>query len=567
MSECQEVVTGVYSRSNIESAAATDGINKTGSSEMNSDITNGNVFKNADSFRLQSFENSARKNTTVHTLIPEEPLEIQCGEKSALLFVSKLCQGSKGPCILYGSEWLTPNELQYICGRETAKDWKRSIRHKGKSLKSLIAQGFLKVHPPICDCPGCRVSSPVNRTRLADKCGFSKLPSYLAEKSMAEGFPTMWRRSSTSSDEPEQAKLESLDDEALPQRSHSDDSRFYRPDDQVQVAKRPRSSSPDLDRDRVNIKRRCMSETEMGKSTGSLKSRLSPSSAGYDMESNKKCDVIDLDMKLQPGAIRGPIRRDLPVLTLPSSAYTASVLYGHNQPHIGLHRHVTSPRLLSPSFVRPSVNSPAQIRLLHEQAVAPSHIFAHQLRHDFPGMATMFPYPFTHPLQGNPLLTSHLKKVSEVESDTRETSETLNEKQNERCSKENEPNATENSLSPNSEATSSPKNAPENLDKSRSASDENLKFSNEEGESQSNTRIYPDLANIAAQWDIEEVCKFVSSVTGCSEYCDVFREQEIDGQALILLTEEHLSNKMGLKLGPALKLKSKIDELRCVFTK
>lgn len=81
---------------------------------------------------------------------------------------------------------------------------------------------------------------------------------------MAEGFPTMWRRSSTSSDEPEQAKMESLDDESLPQRSHSDEPRFYRPDDQVQVAKRPRSSSPDLDRDRVNIKRRCLSETSAG---------------------------------------------------------------------------------------------------------------------------------------------------------------------------------------------------------------------------------------------------------------------------------------------------------------
>ena len=95
-------------------------------------------------------------------LVSEEPLEIQCGENSALLYVSKLCQGSKGPCILYNnSEWLTPNELQYISGRETAKDWKRSIRYKGKSLKSLIARGLIKVHPPICDCLGCRISSPV----------------------------------------------------------------------------------------------------------------------------------------------------------------------------------------------------------------------------------------------------------------------------------------------------------------------------------------------------------------------------------------------------------------------
>lgn len=149
MSESQDSTATVYSRSGDTAV----------SSEMNSDITNGNIFKNTESFRRESLENSTRN--AVHALIPEEPLEIQCGEKTAVLFVSKLCQGSKGPCIFYGNEWLTPNELQYICGRETAKDWKRSIRHKGKSLKSLIAQGFLKVHPPICDCPGCRVSSPV----------------------------------------------------------------------------------------------------------------------------------------------------------------------------------------------------------------------------------------------------------------------------------------------------------------------------------------------------------------------------------------------------------------------
>ena len=153
MNESQDSCTmTVYSRSPSDT---------TGSSETNQNMTNGNIFKNNESFRRESLDNTTRRNPAVHALIPEEPLEIQCGEKTALLFVSKLCQGSKGPCILYGNEWLTPNELQYICGRETAKDWKRSIRHKGKSLKSLIGQGFLKVHPPICDCPGCRVSSPV----------------------------------------------------------------------------------------------------------------------------------------------------------------------------------------------------------------------------------------------------------------------------------------------------------------------------------------------------------------------------------------------------------------------
>lgn len=109
------------------------------------------------------FEVNSADRTPADGLVTEEPLEIQCGENAALLYVSKLCQGSKGPCILFQGEWLTPNELQYISGRETAKDWKRSIRYKGKSLKSLIARGLIKVHPPICDCLGCRISSPVVR--------------------------------------------------------------------------------------------------------------------------------------------------------------------------------------------------------------------------------------------------------------------------------------------------------------------------------------------------------------------------------------------------------------------
>ena len=109
------------------------------------------------------FDVNSAERTPADGLVTEEPLEIQCGENAALLYVSKLCQGSKGPCILFQGEWLTPNELQYISGRETAKDWKRSIRYKGKSLKSLIARGLIKVHPPICDCLGCRISSPVVR--------------------------------------------------------------------------------------------------------------------------------------------------------------------------------------------------------------------------------------------------------------------------------------------------------------------------------------------------------------------------------------------------------------------
>ncbi|NXY90439.1 SAM11 protein, partial [Alcedo cyanopectus] len=44
----------------------------------------------------------------------------------------------------------------------------------------------------------------------------------------------------------------------------------------------------------------------------------------------------------------------------------------------------------------------------------------------------------------------------------------------------------------------------------------------------------------------------------CSASLQVFREQAIDGETLPLLTEEHLLNNMGLKLGPALKIRSQV---------
>lgn len=47
----------------------------------------------------------------------------------------------------------------------------------------------------------------------------------------------------------------------------------------------------------------------------------------------------------------------------------------------------------------------------------------------------------------------------------------------------------------------------------------------------------------------------------CSGFFQVFREQAIDGETLPLLTEEHLLNNMGLKLGPALKIRSQVGKL------
>uniref|UniRef100_A0A8C8A1S5 Sterile alpha motif domain containing 11 n=1 Tax=Oryzias sinensis TaxID=183150 RepID=A0A8C8A1S5_9TELE len=61
-----------------------------------------------------------------------------------------------------------------------------------------------------------------------------------------------------------------------------------------------------------------------------------------------------------------------------------------------------------------------------------------------------------------------------------------------------------------------------------------------------------------SKWSVEDVCGFISSLAGCAEYAQVFRDQAIDGETLPLLTEEHLLNTMGLKLGPALKIRSQV---------
>ncbi|XP_039753244.1 uncharacterized protein LOC120628729 isoform X1 [Pararge aegeria] len=57
-------------------------------------------------------------------------------------------------------------------------------------------------------------------------------------------------------------------------------------------------------------------------------------------------------------------------------------------------------------------------------------------------------------------------------------------------------------------------------------------------------------------WCVDEVCDFVSSIDICAEYASNFREQRIDGAGLPLLTEEHLTVMLQMKLGPALKLRA-----------
>uniref|UniRef100_A0A674MSN4 Polyhomeotic homolog 2b (Drosophila) n=1 Tax=Takifugu rubripes TaxID=31033 RepID=A0A674MSN4_TAKRU len=70
------------------------------------------------------------------------------------------------------------------------------------------------------------------------------------------------------------------------------------------------------------------------------------------------------------------------------------------------------------------------------------------------------------------------------------------------------------------------------------------------------------LPNDPTKWNVEEVYDFIRSLPGCQEIADEFRSQEIDGQALLLLKEDHLMSTMNIKLGPALKIFARINMLK-----
>ncbi|CAG9767392.1 unnamed protein product [Ceutorhynchus assimilis] len=66
----------------------------------------------------------------------------------------------------------------------------------------------------------------------------------------------------------------------------------------------------------------------------------------------------------------------------------------------------------------------------------------------------------------------------------------------------------------------------------------------------------PKLHEDVSGWSVDDVANFVSGIDICAEYAQNFRDQKIDGSGLPLLTEDHLTNTIGMKLGPALKLRS-----------
>ncbi|KFQ08351.1 Lethal(3)malignant brain tumor-like 1, partial [Haliaeetus albicilla] len=71
-------------------------------------------------------------------------------------------------------------------------------------------------------------------------------------------------------------------------------------------------------------------------------------------------------------------------------------------------------------------------------------------------------------------------------------------------------------------------------------------------------KLLPGVAGITAttvaKWTIDEVFSFVQTLTGCEDQAKLFKDEMIDGEAFLLLTQSDIVKIMSVKLGPALKI-------------
>ncbi|XP_043429404.1 sterile alpha motif domain-containing protein 11 isoform X2 [Prionailurus viverrinus] len=600
-----------------------------------------------DPLALERFSATAAAAPDFQPLLDNgEPcIEVECGANRALLYVRKLCQGSKGPSIRHRGEWLTPNEFQFVSGRETAKDWKRSIRHKGKSLKTLMSKGILQVHPPICDCPGCRISSPVNRGRLADKRTVALPTARVLKKELTTSFSasdgdsdgngpaygqrpglkqedtphvrimkrrvhTHWdvnisfRETSCSQDSDLPTLISSVHrSRHLVMPEHQSRCEFQRGGVEIGLGaagdllgKRPgrtphvSGECPLEKKARSKPPQETLLLPELGPSMAPedhyrrLVSALSEAGTFEDPQrlyhlGLPSHDLLRVRQEVAAASVRSPSGLEV---HLPSSTAGQRRKQGLAQ-----HREGTVPAG-TPSFSERELSQPPP--LLSPQN-APHIALGPHLRPPFLGVPSALcqtpGYGFLPPAQAEMLARQQelLRKQNLARLEM--SAELLRQK-------ELESSHRPQLLAP--EATLRPADGAEELQRRgamlvlRHSSAPLLALppqgppgpgpptpprepvrraprkggpSPASAHSSTMGGLFMDGEEATApedlsKWTVDDVCSFVGGLSGCGEYAPVFREQGIDGETLPLLTEEHLLTTMGLKLGPALKIRAQV---------
>lgn len=140
---------------NGEEAAVEVNYKERGDSSSSGSST-GSSSSGEESSSSSSADSASRGSSLWKEDVHGQHLLVTCAENDAKFYRERFARGSIGRCVLFRGGWLTPNEFQAVSGRQSSKDWKRSIRLNSRCLKEYIGEGLFKEHPKVCTCGICQ---------------------------------------------------------------------------------------------------------------------------------------------------------------------------------------------------------------------------------------------------------------------------------------------------------------------------------------------------------------------------------------------------------------------------
>ncbi|XP_065578692.1 polycomb protein Scm-like [Artemia franciscana] len=549
-------------------------------------------------------------------------LEVECGSNNGYMYLSKLCQGSRGACIYYQGSWLTPNEFQFLSGRETAKDWKRSIRHCGKSMKLLLNKGILTSHPIACDCNSCRNSARMNRCRLLnpyaskhriasfiDRFKVYHSNSILQVEGMAPsingGKIDTSSRMEENRDEKKGESFKRITEENTDSDSATNDTLLADncKDSNKLLDKESMAAVPPKHRRKKVSSRASMTMPVKTERASPEIDRQLPTPNGSSRSGSPRSPIDPVfrpspfpgtppnvqsgQERLSPPRINSKSEGQMPIRNYSDFMRSLAAKYNSSSSNQPTNDYYAAGRgnyfpHFDPRFSSIKPTNPALLGLNTLGQAAAVAAAIHSKKEDVDKKCQSINFNATGPLLNPASVPMHLlnqasfghyqmmdmSSTQALLNIVRSASSQSNHSDTRSTPKRNleSPVATSTPLDLSSMQNKKPRLDDSGNDSIQGREDIKSELLRETpvnegtGDAGSCQGHCEEAAKEMSTWSIETVSTFVANIDLCSEYADVFKEHSIDGTALPLLTDEHLTTKLNMKLGPALKLKSTIAQ-------
>ncbi|XP_013417149.1 uncharacterized protein LOC106178465 [Lingula anatina] len=522
-------------------------------------------------------------------------LEVECGENRGLMYVSRLCQGSKGPCVYFQETWLTPNEFQYISGRETAKDWKRSIRHKGRSIKLLLTKGILSVHPSTCDCEGCRISSPVHKTRLTKKkspefsdygrmrIGIDGVPLERAPYSASFSLAELWKQREKQLESLRESRLTSIINQL--RKSKEEIQHFQEEGYQTSIKGSADNVVSDVDKARMLENSSAPGHLEPSRDRADKSSEENTDS--QRPQSAPNCVMLESAARSQdqsPSKVDSSLPNERPesgLVMLANEAHARAMETGNCS---NLIRQLAAQHS---KFQSSQKQTPDHMAMMEGETIPrlpqcpeigryPTHGF-------YPPPPPLLQAVYQPPVRNGlhsqgrllelrrPLTTLHtydtLKRPAPRDEDAPVD---LSVKRNRLTSSQERLSAfdtvyvgshgLQTNCMPNIKSERHV-DLNDNISSTPRGRELLRDYLHESPQCPKMTADQKSMVQQMRYWSADDVVNFIKTFPDCADYVETFREQRIDGQSLRLLSVDLLTSSLGMKLGPALNLRAFIAKL------